>query len=302
MNSSKTFLVLPCKRKLQYITSSIDKDQLLRETFDKVQTLQQKNVFLLVDKVQIRPTVSFSGGLLSGMAENNRDCKVTSILSVVMESLHKGPSLMISDTCPQADAAYQLERVMEAAAAVERASGRVIGSITDNHKVNQQYCKLFERLATTQFSFYCDGETQAQHTELTGLLEGRQVEVWVTAATRAGDGPASAIVSITPSQTVGAGIYAVGGQVKVGRGTDILLPCPHVGSPKPELNWEVSTAGGQDRSEQQPDSSLLIRDCRRMDSGNYTCHVTNTHAADSLTYALLVLGERLRLFELSRNF
>ncbi|KAF2355375.1 hypothetical protein FHG87_013866 [Trinorchestia longiramus] len=76
----RDFLVLPCKRKLQYITSSIDKDQVLRETFDKVQTLQQKNVFLLVDEVQIRPTVSISGGLLSGMAENNRDCKATSIL------------------------------------------------------------------------------------------------------------------------------------------------------------------------------------------------------------------------------
>ncbi|KAF2361960.1 hypothetical protein FHG87_007282 [Trinorchestia longiramus] len=61
-------------------TSSIDKDQVLRETFDKVQTLQQKNVFLLVDEVQIRPTVSISSGLLSGMAENNRDCKATSIL------------------------------------------------------------------------------------------------------------------------------------------------------------------------------------------------------------------------------
>ncbi|KAF2346559.1 hypothetical protein FHG87_022685 [Trinorchestia longiramus] len=67
----RDFLVLPCKRKLQYITSSIVKDQVLREIFDKVQTLQQKNVFLLVDEVQIRPTVSFSGGLLSGMAENN---------------------------------------------------------------------------------------------------------------------------------------------------------------------------------------------------------------------------------------
>ncbi|KAF2357093.1 Peptidase M12A [Trinorchestia longiramus] len=76
----RDFLVLPCKRKLQYITSSIDKDQVMRETFDKVQTLQQKNVFLLVDEVQIRPTVSISGGLLSGMAENNRDCKATSIL------------------------------------------------------------------------------------------------------------------------------------------------------------------------------------------------------------------------------
>ncbi|KAF2349755.1 hypothetical protein FHG87_019489 [Trinorchestia longiramus] len=76
----RDFLVLPCKRKLQYITSSIDKDQVLRETFDKVQTLQQKNVLLLVNEVQIRPTVLFSCGLLSGMAENNRDCKATSIL------------------------------------------------------------------------------------------------------------------------------------------------------------------------------------------------------------------------------
>ncbi|KAF2344122.1 hypothetical protein FHG87_025122 [Trinorchestia longiramus] len=61
----RDFLVLPCKHKLQYITSSIDKDQVLRETFDKIQKLLQKNVFLLVDGVQIRPTVSISGGLLS---------------------------------------------------------------------------------------------------------------------------------------------------------------------------------------------------------------------------------------------
>ncbi|KAF2352758.1 hypothetical protein FHG87_016486 [Trinorchestia longiramus] len=46
-------LVLPFNRKLQYITSSIDNDQVLRETFDKVETLQQKNMFLLVDEVQI---------------------------------------------------------------------------------------------------------------------------------------------------------------------------------------------------------------------------------------------------------
>ncbi|KAF2366510.1 Major facilitator sugar transporter-like [Trinorchestia longiramus] len=74
------------------------------------------------------------------MAKNNRDCKATSILCVMMKSLQKGPSLMISDTRPQADAAYQLEHVKEAAAAVERASERVIRSIRDNHKVNQQYC------------------------------------------------------------------------------------------------------------------------------------------------------------------
>ncbi|KAF2359658.1 hypothetical protein FHG87_009583 [Trinorchestia longiramus] len=88
----RDFLVLPCKRKLQYITSFIDKHQVLRKTFDKVQTLQQKNVFLLVDEVQIRPTVSFSGGLLSGMAENNRDCKTTSILITRQLQCHRQAS------------------------------------------------------------------------------------------------------------------------------------------------------------------------------------------------------------------
>ncbi|KAF2343784.1 hypothetical protein FHG87_025460 [Trinorchestia longiramus] len=53
----RDLFMLRCKRKLQCVTSSIDKDQVLRETFDKVQTLQQKNVFLLVDEVQIRLNV-----------------------------------------------------------------------------------------------------------------------------------------------------------------------------------------------------------------------------------------------------
>ena len=33
----------------------------------------------------------------------------------------------------------------EAAIVVEEAGATVIGSITDNHKINQQYCKLFKR-------------------------------------------------------------------------------------------------------------------------------------------------------------
>ncbi|KAF2360697.1 Homeobox domain [Trinorchestia longiramus] len=94
----RDFLMLPCKRKLQYITSSIDKDQVLRETFDKVQTLQQKNVFLLVDEVQIHPTVSISGGSLSGMAENNRDSRATSIL-ITKERLAEECSS--SDVCKE---------------------------------------------------------------------------------------------------------------------------------------------------------------------------------------------------------
>ena len=41
-------------------------------------------------------------------------------------------------------ATYQFERVKEAADVVEWARGRIIGSITDTHKVNQQYCRLVD--------------------------------------------------------------------------------------------------------------------------------------------------------------
>ncbi|KAF2345771.1 hypothetical protein FHG87_023473 [Trinorchestia longiramus] len=89
----RNFLELPCKRKLQYITSSIDKDQVLRETFDKVQTLQLKNVFLLVGEVQICPTVSISGGLLSGMAEN---MSILSILTTTLTQFAVNPTNLLS--------------------------------------------------------------------------------------------------------------------------------------------------------------------------------------------------------------
>ena len=138
-------LVLPSKRKLHQLTSSVDRDKALKDTFDKVKVPQQKNVFFLVDEVHIRPTVSYSRGLLSGMAVNKPDFKATSILAIMMKSLHGGPSIMISLTpVHKVTASYQCDLVKEAAAAVESNSGCVLGSITDNHKINQQYCKLFD--------------------------------------------------------------------------------------------------------------------------------------------------------------
>ncbi|KAF2347200.1 Zinc finger C2CH-type [Trinorchestia longiramus] len=50
--------------------------------------------------------------VLSGMAENKRNCKATSMLCVMMKSLHKGPSLMISVeltlTVPRCSVVWQL--------------------------------------------------------------------------------------------------------------------------------------------------------------------------------------------------
>ena len=140
-------LILPSKRKLQSVIASVNLDTVLDKTFQSLSVPQQKNVFLLVDEVKIRPTISFSGGVLSGMAKNHTDCRATSMLCVMMKCLHKGPSVMLSVTpVHKLTAAYQHGIVIEAATQVERAGGKVLGSITDNHKINQQFCTLFTQI------------------------------------------------------------------------------------------------------------------------------------------------------------
>lgn len=140
----REILVLPSKRKLQEIVSSVNISHVLEKTFKEVKVDQQKNVFLLVDEIKIRPTVSFSGGALIGMAKNNEECRATSMLCVMMRALHGGPSVMVSVTpVHRLTAGFQFAVVREAALCVEKAGGIVLGSITDNHKINQLYCKQF---------------------------------------------------------------------------------------------------------------------------------------------------------------
>ncbi|KAG1681797.1 hypothetical protein GQR58_011603 [Nymphon striatum] len=140
-------LVLPSPSKLHSIISNSDLDTLLQKTFRKVNE-KQKKLFLIIDEVKIRPSVSFSGGVLSGMAKNDENSKATSMLCVMMKCLHGGPSVMVSVTpVNKLTGVYQFNVVKEVAAAVEKAGGVVIGSITDNHKLNQHYCKQFTLLS-----------------------------------------------------------------------------------------------------------------------------------------------------------
>lgn len=147
----REYLVLPNKRKVQAVISSINLDEVLEKTFQKISKPQQKNALLLVDEVKIRPTVAFSGGALSGMAANNSEERATSMLCVMLRCLHRGPSVMISVTpVHNLTAAYQFDVVKKAAICVEEAGGTVLGSITDNHKINQQYAKMFDRPADSR--------------------------------------------------------------------------------------------------------------------------------------------------------
>ena len=144
-NQLRELLVLPSKRKLQIVLSATGIDDILIKMFKKIECVQQKYCFLLVDEVKIRPTVAYSGGILSGMAKNNPESRASSMLCVMLRCLHGGPSIMLSVTpVHKLTAEYQYSVVIDVAKYVEKAGGIVIGSITDNHKINQHYCKLFD--------------------------------------------------------------------------------------------------------------------------------------------------------------
>ena len=149
----REYLVLPSRRKLQAVVSSVNVKDILSKTFAKLQKPQQKNVVLLVDEMKIRPTVAFSGGVLSGMAKNDHNAKATQCLCVMSKCLHRGPSIMVSVTpVHKLTASFQFEMVKQAAMVVEQAGGTVLGSITDNHKINQLYCKMFDRPSESDYS------------------------------------------------------------------------------------------------------------------------------------------------------
>ena len=140
------FLVLPNKRKIQAIISTVDV-----KAFDSI-TPQQKYCFLLIDEVKIRPIVAYSGGVLNGMAKNNNNYKASSMLGIMLKCLHGGPSIMVSVTpVHKLNGCYQFEKVKQATALVEQSGGTVLGSITDNHKVNQKYGTFFDRRNTDDF-------------------------------------------------------------------------------------------------------------------------------------------------------
>ena len=146
----RDYLVLPCRRKMEITVSATDLEKVLIGLFKKVtqQNNLQRYSFLLIDEVKIRPTVSFAGGVLSGMASNDPSVKATSMLGVLMKCLHGGPSVMISVTpVHKLTAKFKYDLVVQMAALVEKCGGIVAGSITDNHKINQNYCTLFPSLS-----------------------------------------------------------------------------------------------------------------------------------------------------------
>ncbi|XP_018018600.1 Down syndrome cell adhesion molecule-like protein Dscam2 [Hyalella azteca] len=117
------------------------------------------------------------------------------------------------------------------------------------------------------------------------------LQVWVTASTVVGEGRTSTLVSVVPSDTVGAGIWSVGGSVLVNWKRDALLQCRTVGVPEPSRTW---TRGPERVNLNSPglmvdnNGSLVISSVDRSASGLYTCTASNIHGTDAITYNVIV--------------
>ncbi|XP_037802685.1 Down syndrome cell adhesion molecule-like protein Dscam2 [Penaeus monodon] len=124
---------------------------------------------------------------------------------------------------------------------------------------------------------------------------GSLVEVEVVASTRVGEGPPGA-TRVTITNTVPAAIYSHSASIRAERGRDVTLPCGHVGQPRPHLVWKYQgrPVGSEGRMV-KGDGGLVVQEAQRLDSGNYTCTVTNEHGTDHITYSLTVLGRLLWL-------
>lgn len=83
------------------------------------------------------------------------------------------------------------------------------------------------------------------------------------------------------------------------------MPCLAVGKPAPDITWKIKgttfeSSNAQNRMQQLPEGSLLIKSVTRNDAGEYSCSVENSFGKDSVTHHLVILG-KTHCFFLLRN-
>jgi len=143
---------------------------------------------------------------------------------------------------------------------------------------------------TSPKSFKVNAVQMSYHVD--NLDQKSRYEFWVNAHTTIGEGAPSSKGTISPSSRIPAKIASFDETFTVPAGRDIKMPCIAVGSPAPDINWEVDDSSfvKSDRKRLLPDGSLHITNVTKDDSGEYKCTVNNKFGQDRVTHTLVVNG------------
>ncbi|XP_028167751.1 Down syndrome cell adhesion molecule-like protein Dscam2 [Ostrinia furnacalis] len=134
------------------------------------------------------------------------------------------------------------------------------------------------------------------HVELRGLHEAQVYEVWVTAATAAGEGEMSAVVARKPNARAPATIWSFGRRVRGAAGRSVRLRCGAAG-PAPARAWARRRPAPPLTADPRfhvDGEYLVIFDLDRTVSDNYTCTVRNPYGSERATWEVLALSPPAR--------
>uniref|UniRef100_A0A146KTM2 Down syndrome cell adhesion molecule-like protein Dscam2 n=1 Tax=Lygus hesperus TaxID=30085 RepID=A0A146KTM2_LYGHE len=128
--------------------------------------------------------------------------------------------------------------------------------------------------------------------EASGLKNDGKYEFWVTASTNIGEGQPSKPVVLSPNSEVPARIASFDSHFTATYREDVKLPCLAVGKPTPDIKWKIKGTSfeANDRMQQLPEGSLLIKSVNRADAGEYSCSVENSFGRDTVTHHLIILA------------
>ncbi|XP_026321143.1 Down syndrome cell adhesion molecule-like protein Dscam2 isoform X3 [Hyposmocoma kahamanoa] len=115
-------------------------------------------------------------------------------------------------------------------------------------------------------------------------------QFWVSASTRLGEGEATRVVTVLPTDSVPARITSFSRSIVTPWKENISLSCNKVGVPTPSTMWSMNGAALEStlRKNVTSDGTLIISMTQYADSGNYTCTVDNPHGRDEVTYSVEV--------------
>ena len=105
---------------------------------------RSRNCILIIDEVYVKSTVSYSGGVLFGYAEDNPGELAKTLLCVMVKCLFSSKKFLIKLVpCHALKAEFQYKCVTGVLEMLESCGATVIALINDNNRVNQAFFKMF---------------------------------------------------------------------------------------------------------------------------------------------------------------